>query len=139
MWLARMTPPPKPCTASVSSRLSSVLCWIKTSGDEVRMQYGDEQCRNVESTTATAVAVAAKSIATPGPPAPPSTCSERNETALEEATLTNARAPDGTTARLLTTMRCDRVTVMPEMLAPASPASVRSADGPPRPVIATEP
>ncbi len=47
--------------------------------------------------------------------------------------------PAGTTARLLITMRCDPVTVMPEMLAPASPASVRSAAGPPRPLIATEP
>ena len=103
------------------------------------MQYGDEQCRNVESTTATPVAVAAKSIATPGPPAPPSICSERNETAFEEATLMKARAPAGTTARLLITMRCDPVTVIPEMLAPASPASVRSAAGPPRPLIATEP
>ena len=53
MWLPRMMPPPKPCTASVSSRLSNVLCWITTSGENVRMQYGDEQCRNVESMTVT--------------------------------------------------------------------------------------
>ena len=58
MWLPRMMPPPKPCTASVSSRQSNVLCWITTPGADVRMQYGDEQCRNVESAIATPVAVA---------------------------------------------------------------------------------
>ena len=59
------------------------------------MQYGEEQCRNVESAIATPVALAAKSIATPGPPAPPSSCSPRNVTALEVATLMNARAAAG--------------------------------------------
>ena len=40
---------------------------------------------NVESATATPVEVAVKSIATPGPPAPPSKCIARNVTALEVA------------------------------------------------------
>ena len=103
------------------------------------MQYGEEQCRKVESSTATPGAVAAKSIATPGPPEPPSNCIERNVMALEVATLMNARTAAGTTAMPLIVMRCEPVIVMPENDAPGSPASVMSAVGPPRPVIATAP
>jgi hypothetical protein len=97
------------------------------------MQYGDEQCRNVESTITTPVAVAATSTFTPGPPAPPSSCSPRNVIALELATLSDAAAPAGVTARPLTTIRCEPLIVMPATLAPASPVSVRSA----RPVMVT--
>ena len=72
-------------------------------------------------------AVAAKSMTTPAPPAPPSRCSALNVIALEEATLIIARAAAGVTARPVTTTRCEPVIVMPAMLAPGSPASVRSA------------
>ena len=60
------------------------------------MQYGEEQCRNVESMMTTPVAVAARSIAAPAPPAPPSTWSPRNVTLLDDATLIERtrRAPE---------------------------------------------
>ena len=137
MWLARITPPPKPCTASLSSRSSKVLCWITTSGDSVRMQKGDEQCRNVESMMTTPVAVAAMSSEAPAPPAPPSTCRPLNVTRLEDATRICAAVAEGTRPRPLTTIRCEPVMVMPATVAPASPASVRSAAALPRPVSVT--
>ena len=103
------------------------------------MQYGEEQCRNVESMMTPRVAVAARSKAAPAPPAPPSTCSPRNVTLLDVATLTKAGAAAGATARPLTTIRCEPVIARPEMLAPGSPASVMSAPAPPRPAIVTAP
>ena len=99
MWLARITPPPKPCTASVLSSESKVLCWITTSAENVRMHQGEEQCRNVESAITTPGAVAATSIATPAPPAPPSSRRARKVIALEVATLMNARVARGRHAR----------------------------------------
>ena len=103
------------------------------------MQYGEEQCRNVESSTATPVAVAREVHRDAG--------AARTAVELQRAERDGVRGGDaderaragGTTASVLTTMRCEPVTAMPEMLAPGSPASVRSAAGPPRPLIATVP
>src|SRR5665647_1293153 len=135
MRLPRMTPPPKPCTASVSSRLSKLLPWITTSGDDVLMQYGEAQYRNTELTTWTPVAADANSSETPAPPAPPLNDMDLNQMALEEATVISASAFAGATARPSRTIRCDPVIVPPEMLAPGSALSVRSAAGLPFPAI----
>ena len=90
MWLPRMMPLPKPCTASVSSSESNVLCSITTPGPVALMQNGEEQCRNVESAIVTEAAVAARSNAAPAPSSPPSRWMPENETPLEVATLTCA-------------------------------------------------
>src|SRR4051812_43694543 len=103
------------------------------------MQYGDAQCRNVESAIMTPVALAARSIDTPAPLAPPSARRPRSVTALEEAMEIRASAPAGTRPSPLRTIRCDPVIVRSASVAPASPASVRSAAGPPGRVIVRGP
>src|SRR6478672_1422896 len=122
-----MTPPPKPCTASESSRSSKTLCSMSTSGEEARMHIGEAQCWNVEFLITTPSASGVSQIAAPAPPAPPSRCRSLNVTSLEVATLTYAVAAAGAIVSPVISRRADPVMFMPAIVAPGSPASVMSA------------